>query len=141
MKAGRRPGPTPVSLRAAWERDVPAKGNGCWLWQGPVASNGYGRVSWKATRYYAHRVAYELHVGPIADGKVIDHLCRKPLCVNPAHLEPVSIRENVVRGEAPNVQIHRSGRCSKGHVLRKTKTGRTYCRECPRDRQRARRAA
>lgn len=72
----------------------------CWVWQGGL-SNGYG-IQWDAaarTTVKAHRRMYELHVGPIPKGLQIDHLCRNRACVNPAHLEPVTNRENTVRGK------------------------------------------
>lgn len=91
----------------------------CWLWTGPsttapVSHGGltYGRfLRWGGYKY-AHRYAYELLVGPIADGLVIDHLCRVTLCVNPAHLEPVTPMENVGRGSAAT-KTH----CKQGHPL------------------------
>lgn len=72
--------------------------HGCWLWQGrPSLSGGYGRVRIAGVLYYAHRVAYEAFIGPIPDGLTIDHLCRVTLCINPAHLEPVTFSENTRR--------------------------------------------
>ena len=69
---------------------------GCWFWAGPIRKTGYGVFG----RSSAHRVAYELAVGPIPGGLVIDHLCRVPSCVNPAHMEPVTPDVNVLRGDA-----------------------------------------
>ena len=69
---------------------------GCWEWTGHVNNAGYGRVK----NDYAHRLAYEMFVGPIPDGADLDHLCRRRSCVNPAHLEPVTRSENVRRGYA-----------------------------------------
>lgn len=72
----------------------------CWLWTATrTAKDGHGRfypITGKGV--LAHRFAYELLVGPIPDGLVIDHLCRVRLCVNPAHLEPVTAEENTRRG-------------------------------------------
>lgn len=80
----------------------------CWLWLAST-SVGYGQF-WMASKMRkAHRVSYELLVGPIPDGLVIDHLCRTPRCVNPRHLEPVTNTENLRRGE------HRSGNTDKTH--------------------------
>lgn len=72
---------------------------GCWLWQ-RAASNGYGRLAYRGHLYYAHRVYYELLRGPIPAGLVLDHLCPNTLCVNPDHLEPVTLAENLRRAYA-----------------------------------------
>lgn len=67
----------------------------CWLWTGSLNSDGYGRFNGKL----AHRRTYLEVVGPIPDGLVLDHLCRVRNCVNPDHLEPVTQRENMRRGD------------------------------------------
>lgn len=74
------------------------RGPNCWLWVGSRNELGYGqyRID-NETRGRAHRVAYELLVGPIPEGLTIDHLCRNTWCVNPAHMEPVTIQENLGR--------------------------------------------
>lgn len=73
---------------------------GCWEWQGELNRNGYGRVWVNGRRLMAHRVAYQLLVGDIEPGLVLDHLCRNRRCCNPEHLEPVTVRENTLRGDA-----------------------------------------
>lgn len=73
--------------------------NGCWLYLGALQGKGYGLISVVAKDVKAHRFAYESVVGPIPDGLSLDHLCRNPQCVNPAHLEPVTHLENVRRGD------------------------------------------
>lgn len=73
--------------------------NGCWIWQRATTKGGYGvtdRGDGRQTT--AHRVYYERFVGPIPAGLQLDHLCRVRLCVNPAHLEPVTSAENNQRG-------------------------------------------
>lgn len=69
----------------------------CWLWLGARTRGGYGLFRLKKMRS-AHRVVYEMMVGRIPDGYDLDHLCRVRHCVNPAHLEPVTERENALRG-------------------------------------------
>src|SRR5690242_18719570 len=69
--------------------------SGCHEWQAYTDRDGYGCFWIKPTNYRAHRVAYELFVGPIPEGLVIDHLCRNRSCVNPAHLEPKTDLENL----------------------------------------------
>lgn len=73
-------------------KDCPIPYN-CWLWTACRDRRGYGRIDSR----YAHRLSYEMHVGPIPNGMVIDHLCRVRHCVNPAHLEAVSQQLNVQR--------------------------------------------
>lgn len=88
----------------------------CWLWIG--GKNHYGYGSYRHTPDFAaqaHRVAYEAMVGPIPEGLTIDHLCRVPACVNPAHMEPVTRGENVLRGIGASAQNARKTHCPKGH--------------------------
>lgn len=71
----------------------------CWLWTGAKGrEGGYGHFWVAGRKVAAHRFAYELLVGPIPDGLVLDHLCRETLCVRPSHLEPVTQAENTRRG-------------------------------------------
>jgi hypothetical protein len=86
-------------------------------------------------------VAYELFVGPIPEGLELDHLCRNPSCVNPAHLEAVTHRENVRRGDLHLVFGSRT-HCTMGHEFTDENTyprptGGRGCRECRRERVRA----
>lgn len=109
--------------------------SGCWKWTGSRNPSGYGLLgvvgaSGRQTTMGAHRVAYELLVGPIPDGLEIDHLCRVRHCVNPAHLEPVTRQENMRRGSKAN-QTH----CKRGHALAganmyKRSNGTRACRAC-----------
>ena len=69
----------------------------CWLWTG-ATMEGYGQFSYAGQSQLAHRLAYTELVGPIPGGMTLDHLCRTRACVNPLHLEPVTNRENILRG-------------------------------------------
>ena len=89
----------------------------CWDWTAATRGGGYGTLKVKGRMEMAHRHIYEMMVGPIPDGMVLDHLCRRKICVNPAHLEPVTIGENTRRGMAPSAIARREDRCMKGHVL------------------------
>ena len=73
--------------------------DGCWIWIGAKHGSGYGLVRGYPVRksYLAHRLSYEHHVGPIPPGMELDHLCETKACVNPAHLEPVTHRQNIQR--------------------------------------------
>jgi hypothetical protein len=87
--------------RTLYERFVEKveKTDTCWNWTGST-DRGYGKIGLRrgVAPLYAHRVSYEFHVGPIPAGLQLDHLCRNRSCVNPAHLEPVTQRENLARG-------------------------------------------
>lgn len=92
-------------------------GPGCWEWTGHRTQGGYGVTRGTSRRRTtAHRVVYEALVGPIPDGYQVDHLCGNPPCVNPAHLEPVTPRENVLRGDTIVAANARKTHCPQGHA-------------------------
>jgi hypothetical protein len=114
-------------------------GEGCWEWDGLRDPEGYGRYHSLGSSGRAHRVAYELTHGPIPDGLTIDHLCQNKGCVNPEHLEPVTISENLARRVW-------SDTCPAGHAYDERNThrranGGRECRQCMAARSRAYRAA
>jgi hypothetical protein len=124
--------------------------SGCIEWIGGLSDVGYGQfyVGMKANpttgKGYAHRWSYEYHVGPIPEGLHIDHLCRNRRCVNPEHLEPVTLAENVLRGSGASAANAAKTHCPQGHPLsgdnlyvHPTKNMRR-CRECMRQQNRAR---
>lgn len=100
-----------------WSKVDKTNLSGCWLWLAGKNNHGYGRFSINNKYERAHRVAYELVKGPIAEGVTLDHLCRNPACVNPDHLEPVTHRENVLRGKAPPAIHAKKTHCPNGHPL------------------------
>lgn len=71
---------------------------GCWVWSRSVTGKGYAQTFVGGKNQGAHRVFYEHFRGPIPAGLHIDHLCRVRACVNPDHLEAVTVTENTRRG-------------------------------------------
>lgn len=141
-----------------WSKvDRSAGPDGCWLWTAGLDEAGYGRFNpTSRVKVKAHRFAYELLVGPIPDGLQLDHVydfgCRHRNCVNPAHLEPVTGRENTRRRRVNQGWPRNPSHCKHGHLFDEVNTGsrregsRVWrsCRACGRDRQRkyqARKAA
>lgn len=112
----------------------------CWNWIGAKSHQGYGQFTDHTSRsnWPAHRLAYELAVGPIPDGLQLDHLCRNRACVRPDHLEPVDAKTQASRrGAAVAAQ---NTHCRKGHPYdlygRRYPNGNRYCGECNRVSQR-----
>src|SRR5216684_318642 len=120
----------------------PEPNSGCWLWTGMLKDSGYGKIQTgtfaNPNMQRAHRVAYELFVGPIPPGLQLDHLCRVSSCVNPNHLEPVTNAENTRRGIAGQWQKNKT-HCPQGHEYTIENTmmylGKwRRCRTCSRER-------
>lgn len=88
---------------------------GCWLWTGGLHTTGYAKIRVHGRRRFAHIVTYELEVGPIPDGKELDHLCRVRHCRSPYHLEPVTHWENSLRGQGACARNARKAHCPQGH--------------------------
>ncbi len=116
-----------------------ATADGCMLWEGALTGSGYGSVWNEGKWWLAHRLAYVQEVGDVPDGMELDHLCNKPSCCNPNHLEPVTHAENVRRGGATNVDT-----CKNGHpwtdenIISTGRPNRT-CRICKNEANRAHR--
>lgn len=152
------------ALELQYERRVPLDlSQPCWPAPGGVAADlGYARVMVDGQIKYRHRLAYQLHVGPIPRGWEVDHACHTEAvargdcaggacvhraCWNPAHLEAVSSRENSLRGNHPLFAVARLSVCKRGHDLtdpaniRVSKDGRRRCRVCAVEAVRALRAS
>lgn len=141
-----------VPLRPAIDRfieKIEFAENGCIEWTAGTNGVGYGsfyrgrRSVEDNGRTYAHRWSYEYFIEPIPEGMHLDHLCRNPKCVNPRHLEPVTCRENLLRGEGPSAVHAVKTHCPAGHPYSGDNLyvhpvkGQRYCRTCGRLRARA----
>lgn len=125
---GERPGHLPDPERFMSLVYKPDGDEGCWEWLGYINKAGYGCFHYKGNPnkrpnwHRAYRVAFRLFVGEVPDDRpVLDHLCRNRRCVNPKHLEPVTARENTIRGMSPPGVNYRKRTCKYGHPLGKTK--------------------
>lgn len=134
-RTGRPPKPAIERFRQH-TRETPT---GCIEWTGYLDKDGYGQIrpaGRKSTNMRVHRWAYEHFVGPIPDGLVIDHLCKNRACCNPDHLEPVTARENWLRGDGPARINADKTHCIYDHPLSGdnliVRDGKRACRECRR---------
>lgn len=109
---------------------------GCWVWQGAKHPRGYGHMWVDGVNRSVHRIVYESMIGPIPSGLVLDHLCRNTSCCNPDHLDPVTQRENTLRGLSLFAVNAAKTHCPKGHPYDEINTRwyeeRRYCRACRR---------
>jgi len=131
--------PRPSAEERFWSK-VDKSGK-CWEWVAGIQSGGYGIFWHNGETVVAHRFAYEITVGKIPEGLTLDHLCRVRHCVNPKHLEPVTSKENVLRGIGVSAQNARKTHCKRGHPLSGKNLlveqgGGRQCRECKRERSR-----
>lgn len=122
-----------ATLTASTQVDPLAPLDGCWEWQGFITGRGYGQAYIGSQKFATHRLMYQLVVGPIPDGLVIDHLCRNRRCLNPRHLEPVTNHENILRGDL--LTDNRILCLRRRHVLSSVgvyvdSEGSKRCREC-----------
>jgi hypothetical protein len=100
-------GSTPLSERFWSKVD---RGGECWIWQGTKRPQGYGVIGINNKLHYAHRISWEMANGEqIPDGMVIDHICRRPLCVRPTHLRMTTNKGNSEYRERGQVPVPESG--------------------------------
>jgi hypothetical protein len=125
--------------RRVWDKLQPCPMSGCWTWTGCTMPAGHGQltivVERAKRRVLAHRFVWGLARGPVADGLELDHLCRNAACCNPAHLEAVTHRVNVRRGDGWAGRHARAVACPHGHAYDEKNTyvdkaGRRKCRRC-----------
>ena len=122
-------------------RKIVVSDDGCWLWLANASRLGYGGFrdeNGKMVR--AHRWAYEYFKEKIPAGLFLDHLCRRPQCVNPDHVEPVTPHENTLRSPiAPSALMAKRTHCNYGHPYSgdnlfvrswRGKSRRRICRTC-----------
>lgn len=118
-------------------RSVEVAATGCWLWQARISGNGYGYSSAWGRTWLAHRLAYTLMVAPIPAGLTIDHLCRVRHCINPTHLEAVTLAENIRRAAAAVTHCPRRHAYTQDNTYQSPRgTGGRRCRSCSRRRKR-----
>lgn len=133
------------AFKARFWAKVNAKGS-CWEWTASTKGNGYGQVKHRDRKspLFAHRAAYEILVGPIPDGMTLDHLCKNTLCVNPDHLEVVTMKVNALRSSSPPAINAIKTHCVRGHEYSPDNlvggTRGRKCKVCHRERMRRVRA-
>lgn len=119
---------------------------GCWIWTRGLTAKRYGQMYDGRSNRMAHVVIWEEFNGPVPAGLCLDHLCRVRSCVNPAHLEAVTMRENIMRGAGLCAENAVKTHCPKGHEYDRIcpgPFGRKYraCRQCRRESDRRRRCS
>ena len=125
-------GMSTIATKRFWSKVK--KSDHCWIWIAGRGSGGYGRFYTNGQTVPAHRWAYESLRGTVPNGLILDHLCRNRQCVNPEHMEPVTNKQNVLRGAGITAQEAERTHCPAGHVYDLLNThfyqGRRYCKRC-----------
>lgn len=116
---------------------IPEPNSGCWLFDGGVDKDGYGKIKVKGVTWRAHRYAYCLEHGEIPDDMLVCHTCDVPSCINPAHMflgtNADNLADMAVKGKYRNNAEMRNY-CPNGHPRTEDNTywyrGKRLCREC-----------
>jgi len=98
-----------------WSNRIVEGEYGCWIWTGTDNGNDYPTSNVGSKQVYVYKEMYEYLKGPIPYGKEPDHICRIRKCINPAHIEPVTHRENMKRGKTIIARQIQSKTCPNGH--------------------------
>lgn len=108
-----------IDLVWLFDQCSPVPFSGCWLWTRALKGAGYAQVGYGNRRSVsAHILAWKFRHGPVPEGMELDHLCRVRSCINPDHLEPVTHRENALRGDAGKQSAAENlakTHCRRGH--------------------------
>jgi hypothetical protein len=140
---------TPAQAETFWA--YVERSNSCWNWTASCDSKGYGQYAIGTYKpnsrrnARAHQVSYALTIGEVPENMVIDHLCRNRTCVNPAHMEVVTNKDNILRGVSPSSKHAIKTHCPYGHPYNDSNTrlnaGSRVCRTCHRQREALRKIA
>ena len=126
------------AARRFWlKTDKNPRHKGCWIWGGCTDRKGYGFAHLNGKSSHAHRIAYQLAIGPIPHGLHIHHKCSVPACVRPSHLEPLTDEENNRRANTFRIRNRLKSHCMHGHPFSLFNTyyrpsGERECRACRR---------
>lgn len=117
------------------------KSGQCWLWLDALDRDGYGTFFFRRLNRRAHRVAWFMRNGDLKEGLVINHTCRNRHCVNPQHLQAISVTENVMRDStsAPYLNSQKT-HCPKGHAYDRKYGKQRYCSTCESEKRKRLRA-
>lgn len=130
------PAARPIEERF-WEKVDRRGPDECWPWTASLDGKGYGQIGYAGRIRKAHQISWELQVGPLTPGLVIDHLCFNKACMNTTHMEEVQQGDNARRGRARRTPQRLKTHCVHGHKYTVENTrllagGRRACRECER---------
>jgi len=102
----------------------------CHMWQAYTDKDGYGTFFFKRLGRRAHRVSYYMHIGDIPEGLVVDHICGRAGCVNPAHLRTLTVKENNLDSRNVGAINARKTHCKNGHPFDRKYGKQRYCSIC-----------